>query len=51
MEELVTDSLDLKEGLFVKLPNSNKTLARRTAGCVEKVRVDGVHDAVFPSSC
>ena len=48
MEELVTDlSLDSKELLFVKLWNSNKTIARLTAGCVEKVRVDGEHDAVF----
>ena len=40
-------SLDSKEGLSVKLRNSNKALARLTAGCVEKVHVDGVHDAVF----
>ena len=48
MEELVTDlSLDLKKGLSVKLRNSNKTLASLTAGRVEKVRVDGVRDAMF----
>ena len=51
MEDLVTYlSLDSKEGLFVKLWNSNKTLAPLTAGCVEKVRVDQVHDAVFGAS-
>ena len=51
MEALVTDlSLDLKERLFVKLRDSNRTLASLTAERVKKVCVDGVHSAVFDAT-